>query len=348
MGHPELVNRTPFVLDSLFVADENGTPLCVPVLKATFRIGDGGALSVAEEQLPLSPSGSFRGDPAESSCIYEPETAFFKPATDVVLIGHAYPEFAGATEVLAGISVGPVRQVVKVIGDRAMVRQGETIVMTPPRPFERIPLVYERAFGGWDRRHPDPAYHRFEERNPIGTGFRDPSFDADDELRLPNLEDPERPTQFYGDRPPPVGFGFVSPNWAPRRHFVGTYDEVWASTRSPLLPEDFDRRFFNAAAPGLVAPGYLKGDEPVIVRNAASERRLAFRLPGVPRPVCQYELRGRKRIKARLDLDTVIVNTDEMILILIWRTHFRLPIGPHDVVFLRMHTKTHPFSFAER
>ncbi len=44
---------------------------------------------------------------------------------------------------------------------------------------------------------------------------------------------------------------------------MGLADEVWNKTRKPLLPKNFDRRYFNAAAPGLVAPGYLKGDEPV-------------------------------------------------------------------------------------
>src|SRR5262249_18692062 len=150
-----------------------------------------------------------------------------------------------------------------------------------PQPFDRIPLAYERAFGGWDRRHPVPDRHRVEARNPVGTGFRDSAFESDDEVRLPNLEDPERPFQAYGDCPAPAGFGFVSPNWAPRSQFAGTYDERWASARSPLLPEDFDRRFFNAASPGLITPGYLRGDERVIVLNASPERRLEFELPGI-------------------------------------------------------------------
>ena len=46
--------------------------------------------------------------------------------------------------------------------------------------------------------------------------------------------------------------------------YAGTYDKKWQEERAPLLPRDFSKRFLNAAAPGLVAPGYLRGDETVI------------------------------------------------------------------------------------
>jgi hypothetical protein len=340
VGHPELINGTPFALETLFVTNENGVPVCVPIVKATFALGADADVTVAEEQLPVNPSGTPYGDPDNSSYIYEPETAFFKPATDLVLIGHAYPEVIGATEVLTGIRVGNIQKLVKVVGDRVIARRSRVAAVTRPRPFDRIPLTYERAFGGWDRRHPDPERHRVEARNPVGTGYRDPILDTDDEVRLPNLEDPEQPFLSYGDHPAPAGFGFVSPNWAPRSQFAGTYDARWARNRSPLLPVDFDRRFFNAASPGLVAPGYLRGDEPVVVLNASPEGRLAFELPGVSPPACHYELRGGKKASGTTRLDTVIVNTDDRRLILIWRTHFPLRTGPHDLVILRVRSES--------
>ena len=34
MGHPAIDNRTPFAFDALYLADEEGRPLVVPVLKA--------------------------------------------------------------------------------------------------------------------------------------------------------------------------------------------------------------------------------------------------------------------------------------------------------------------------
>ena len=51
-----------------------------------------------EEQLKVDPEGKHVGEPGLSSMIYEPETAFIKLATDVVLVGTAVAPRAGATE----------------------------------------------------------------------------------------------------------------------------------------------------------------------------------------------------------------------------------------------------------
>ena len=87
----------------------------------------------------------------------------------------------------------------------------------------------------------------------------------------------------------------------------------------PLLPSDFDRRFFNAAPPDQIAPGFLKGDEPVVILNASPSGRISFSLPGVPPPQCRVELQGRRDQHLQTQLDTVIINTDENLLFLIWR-----------------------------
>ena len=100
----------------------------------------------------------------------------------------------------------------------------------------------------------------------------------------------------------------------------------------PLLPKDFDRRFFNAASPGLVASGYLKGDEPVAVVNASANPKLNFRLPGIPPPRCHVELRGGRQQTLTTALDTVIVNTDEDRVMLTWRAHLPVRDVPQDVV----------------
>jgi hypothetical protein len=176
----------------------------------------------------------------------------------------------------------------------------------------------------------------FEPRNPVGTGFGTPLVNDGDHVRLPNIEDPNQVIQRYGDAVTPCGFGFTSPDWQPRAGFAGTYDDQWSRQRKPLLPVDFDRRFFNAAAPGLVAPGYLRGDEDVVVLNAGPVPRLAFRLPGVPPPRCRVAVRGRPDAELRPCLDTIIVNTDDMLLMLIWRAYALTAGGPHDVTAIQV------------
>ena len=99
MGHPILENKTPFAFEPLFLADEEGRPLFVPIVKATYEMRERGQLSLAEKQVPVNIGGEYWGDPEKSSYKYEPETAFIKPATDIVLIGHAYAPKPRVTEV---------------------------------------------------------------------------------------------------------------------------------------------------------------------------------------------------------------------------------------------------------
>jgi hypothetical protein len=337
MGHAAIENKTPFAFAENYLSDEEGRPVLVTIIRATYEIR-GKRLVLAEKQLPIAIEGELTGAHAElggdraesgpdvSSYRYEPEAAFTKPATDVVLIGHAVAPRGGTTEMDVGFQVGRVSRAARVIGDRVWVRGG----MTKPQPFERLPLVWERAFGGWDHTAPgeNPA---FDQRNPVGTGFRAPNGAFQDGVRLPNIEDPRDRLTTYGQSILPVGFGFTSANWQPRASFAGTYDAAWMKERMPLLPKDFDRRFFNAAAPGLTAKGYLRGDEPVSVVGASPVGQVSFSLPGIERPRCRVELVSRRDVSVATELDTIVVDADEDRVFLTYRGHVPLRFGPHDV-----------------
>jgi len=329
MGHPTLENETPFAFDMMGLADEDGRPLLLLVVKATYALEPSG-LKLADEQVPVTWSGESWGKPGESSDKYEPECAFIKSATDVALIGHAYPPQKGATEALVALQVGPLKKAVRVLGERTWFKSMGHVTATRPLPFDKIPLTWERAFGGWDKT--DAANPSFEPRNPVGVGFRASPRHFEEGLKLPNLEDPAaEPLREFGQRVVPAGFGFTSPHWHPRAKHGGTYDEAWNKSRKPLLPRDFDRRFFNAAAPGLVAPGYLKGDEPVIIAGAFPSGRRAFSLPGQAPPVVTVALAGRDDATPEMRLDTVILDADAEQVLLLWRGHVVLDDGLHDL-----------------
>lgn len=333
MGHPKVKNETPFAFEFMGLPDEDGRSLLLLLVKATYSL-KGPSPWLEEEQVPVSWTGEPWGTPGESSDKYEPEGAFFKAATDVALIGHAYPPQKGATEGLVALQVGPLKKVVRVVGERVWFKSMGRVAATKPLPFDTLPLTWERAFGGWDRT--DAAKPAFEPRNPVGTGFRASPRHFEEGLKLPNLEDPAEPLREFGQKVTPVGFGFTSPHWQPRARYAGTYDEAWNKTRKPLLPRDFDRRFFNAAAPGLVAPGYLKGDEPVIINGASPKGRLAFSLPGQATPVVTLEVEGTGTTTPPLRLDTVILDMDAQRLLLLWRGHVVLPEGIHDLGSVRI------------
>jgi hypothetical protein len=332
MPHAEIRNSTDFAYVATVVSDEQAVPQYVSVVQAEYSFSASGTLELLEEQLAPSLGGEWYGDTSTSSIKLEPLFAFLKPATDIVLIGHAHAPHVGATTVQVGIMVGPVRKIARVTGDRRLVRRLGVSAMSAPEPFEKIPLIYERAFGGWDRTDEDPEKHSYEARNPVGTGFRRGASGADDEFAVPNVEDPEQPFRSYGDTPVPAGFGFIAANWQPRVTFAGTYDKKWNENRKPLLPEDFDRRFYNSASPGLIAPGYLVGDEPVALLGMTPEGRVGFHLPRVPPPVCTVHTRGRKRTELRMSLDTLIVDADRRVVSLQWRASLPLRDTPHEVV----------------
>ena len=266
----------------------------------------------------------------------EPQVAFTKPASDIALIGHAYPSSQERTEGLVGIRVGSVQKLARVFGNRRLVKRLGFSTLTAPELFDRIPLTYEHAFGGWDRRDKNPEKHRFEPRNPVGIGYRDPDLSGDTDVPMPNLEDPDHLVKSASDRPPPAGFGFIAPDWQPRARFAGTYDKAWNDQRKPLLPKDFDRRFFNAASPGLIFPGHLRGDEPVVVIGATASGRVSFNLPGLAAPACRLVLKSGKPVELQALLDTLVVDMDRQTVTMTWRAHATVRRGIHDVVALEL------------
>jgi hypothetical protein len=237
---------------------------------------------------------------------------------------------------MVALQVGPLRKGVRVRGDRVFYQALGTIHMTEPSPFEKIPLRWERAFGGWDRSSADPRRHQLEPRNPVGVGFRASGAVFQPESRAPNLEDPAEPFKGWGHRSRPAGFGFVNPSWEPRAALSGTFDDKWQAERAPLLPTDFDRRFMNAASPGLVAAGYLRGNEPVVVSGASPDGHLRFELPGLVQPRIAVERAGQADAEVVLNLDTVIVDTDVMRVFLLWRGNMVLEREPLEVQSMRI------------
>lgn len=332
MSHPAIVNRTRLALAPLFVGDEDGYPSLVLVVKGTFTIPESDVqLVLAREQVPVLLEGEFWGEPDTSSYRLEPEIAPFKPGTDVVLLGHTFPENEKQTELEVGFRCGPVQQLARVVGDRTWIKKLGRIRPSDPAPVGRLPLQAERAFGGWDRSAEDPKKHRMEMRNPVGVGYHVSRSSFVEGLPVPNLEEPGAPVKSFTGSLRPALFGFTSPGWEPRIRHAGTYDKKWEKQRKPLLPADFDPRFYNAAPPGLIAPGRLRGDEAVTVIQAGRRARTNFYLPGIHPPRARGVLRSDEDFELQTELDTVIVDADADRVHLLWRARLRLRSGPEDL-----------------
>ncbi|MEO0558953.1 MAG: DUF2169 domain-containing protein [Bacteroidota bacterium] len=335
----EILNSSPFQAAPAAVADLDGADYLVLLLKATYTLDGQGGMAPSETQRPVELADTFVGDPGTSSLTYASDLSMGKASTDVILVGSAYPSRAGDRESEVGIQVGSARATLRVFGDREWQSALGVTRMSRPAPFECIPLQYERAAGGTDTTPSAERDHAFEPRNPVGVGFRaSRSRRVVDASRLPNFERPDELIRTPDDRPAPAPVGFVAPGWTPRADYAGTYDDAWANTRSPLLPSDFDPKFFDVAPPGLSVPGRLNGNEHGAAMGVSPYGLLRFTLPGL-QPSAEAAGRSLGRCPVELALDRVVVDGDAGLhgeVVLVWSGGLRVPHGFHDLEALSL------------
>lgn len=319
-------NYTPFAAERSWVRDKNGAEVWLVAVRGTFSIFPDGTMEIAEKQGDVCMAPVYCGEPGKSSLLYESDLFHTKPQTDIILHGHAYaPKGTYATRADVGMRVGNLSKSLRVFGDRYWERGFLGMKMTRPKPFEKMSIVYERAFGGWDQKSDNPKKHSWEPRNPIGTGF---AVEAKHLVgqKLPNVEYPKSLISSWKQRPCPAGFGPVAGNWQPRLQFAGTYDKKWEEERLPLLPEDFDERFYQCSLPDQQVARYLHGGELAELFNLTPHGHLKFRLPIVKLHFDTHF--GSETISHTANLHTVIIEPDHSRLIMVWHTmlpcHFKV------------------------
>jgi hypothetical protein len=330
----QIDNRTPFAAAQGWVRDREGVEVRLVVVKCTFDIKPDGSTEISKEQPPVLRVPEYYGEPGKSSIKYEADLILTKKTTDILLLGHAYaPGGKAVAELDVGFRVGPVQKVLRVFGDREWGAFGAS----QPRPFVKMPLVYEHAFGGVDRQSQHPE-RDWEWRNPVGTGFaisRDNARGA----RLPNIEYPEKLIRNWDNRPPPAGFGPTASYWQPRVSFAGTYDDHWMKTRQPLLAEDMDDHFFQCAPIDQQSLQFLRGGEPVVLLNLTPDGELRFDLPKL---YLGFETRfydGSREVHKNRSLHAVILEPDFPRVSLVWHTaltcHFKVRKLERTIVRLK-------------
>ncbi|MFO0755484.1 MAG: DUF2169 domain-containing protein [Byssovorax sp.] len=298
MAEPGFQNRTPYRAAPFLLLDERAAHTLTLIVKATFDLGPVGVRRSAE-QAPIVTAPVHRGLPGASSLVRDSDLCVGKPGTDVVLVGHAEAERPGATECLVSLAIGPIFKQVRVLGDRVWARAGGRLAPSAPAPFESIPLVWERAFGG-------PGF----EQNPVGVGLASPGqADHLDGAPLPNLEDPRAPITEAGACPPPACFGWVCPGWMPRRARAGTFDAAWERSRFPHLPLDFQRLYHSGAPDDQRAERPLAGGESLEVQGISRGGPIRETLPRVALDG-RYRMRGEEPRRLDFTLDTVLIDGD--------------------------------------
>ena len=321
MQEPALYNRSGFVASALPILDRDGVPCRVVIVKASYAIQVGGELRLAERPREVRLGDEPWGAPEIPDLRLPGDFCSAKVGCDFVLSGHAVPPVGPACHrVDVGIRVADRIKLLRVHGSRTWRRAVLGVVPWPSEPMVPTPLSWSRAYGGLDLSDPDRPLE--EPRNPVGSGI------ARHTERLvgtaaPQIEAPDAPIGAAGGRFAPVGCAPLGRSFAPRRQAAGTYDAAWIRSGYPARPADYSEVHENCAAEGLVFREPLRGGEEVRITGVRADGALGFLLPK-HRVVVEAVIDGAS-IERRPHLDTVVVDSDAMVLELVWRALFRCP-----------------------
>jgi hypothetical protein len=305
-----LTNDTAYASGRIWGRGKDGVHEWIVVVKGTFDIKPDGKLIRAEKQVEPLLVAEPNGEEGKSSLRYEADLVGPKPTTDILLNGTAYaPKGRPATEFLVSLRVADVYKQIKVVGDRGWKSGPFGNGPSAAVPVAQVPIVYERAYGGFDQSNPDPTKQRLDTRNPVGCGLI-----SHPGLPVPNFEYPGRRMEQVG----PAGFGPLASYWSPRREWQGTYDDAWKKDRFPLLPADWDPRSLLCAPADQRPASHLRGGELVELENLTPNGKLSFLLP---RLYFGFRTMIDKRIEEHNGrLATVIIEPDHPRVILVWQS----------------------------
>ena len=303
-------NNTSLPLQAIIVPNEHGKHELIVVVKATFNSLQ--QLKLASEMQEIHLKDVFWGDPQSSSPRYVNEMHLGKPGTDILMHAHAYaPNGQAVKESDVSISVGQYSLSLKIFGDRSW--QSSNI-----KPFVRIPLVYEYAFGA-----------PMNEFNPVGRS----------ETLLANIEDPQLLVDNEKSSPMPTCPGPIAAHWKTRYPLAGTFDQQWQETRMPYLPGDYDRRFNHSAHPQLQTQEPLKGGENYRLQGVHPLEVLEGKLPFCPLKLEVILTDKVDAIEIALKYDTVHFEPDSDQVHISWRANHVCLNNAKDVISINMDFK---------
>lgn len=284
----------------------------VLVVKGSFDLVDGATATARPE--PTLPGGDlYSEDEPTGLLLAAGDFSVLKPKCDVIFQGHAYAPGGSSPAMQVVLKVkgahGRVDRTLHVFGDRTWQRALIAVAPSEPAPFEKLPITWQRAFGG-----PELA------TNPHGVGHRaQPGRDG--VVRLPNFETPGQQIKSPDDTPQPASFAPIHPLNKARWSLLGTYDKSWFKERWPYFPKNFDYGYFQASPPNQRLEKAVGDEEYELVGLVPGHPKIKGRLPSLK--VRAFGIKtvaaGGKLVEIPLKLDTITFFGDESRVDLVWR-----------------------------
>lgn len=319
----ELRNQTPYTAGFFNCVVSRDELLGAVIARATFRMEKGSL--VLDHQNPF-PVGSEPLKLPEGEL--DREVPFLRKGVDLMILGHAYAPNGKPVESLSmTIKVGEkfLRRIL-VIGDR--VWEGDINHLKPsrPKPFLKIPLSYQRAYGG--KSLGEAGLMAFP-ANGEGRGFY---LTAEQALGnpLPNLEDPENPIQSWKDQPNPVGTGPYPASGSLRlmNSIELTKDPTKEQIKHPsdIKIKRIKPEFFNNAHPSMIIYEPIQTGDVVEVSHLTPEGPFRFNLPDLSMHA-HVQLENRHFLFPS-HLESIVILGDERRVFFTSRIAFRYRIIP--------------------
>ncbi len=248
-----------------FQRDEQGHEVWILAAKRGWLWREGQWVETAEVELYDDPV--YIAEPGSSALVYDHDFVIDKQNTDVIVHGKARTYGARALNYheCRLLVDGHIDKVLAVHGPREWITHGGGITLSAAHTFTEQNIDYSLAIGG-------------DERNRLGGGIAT-STKALLAQPVPGIF---YPTEDWGIKVKHLrvaGFGPLPPFFSDRYRYAGTFDEQWQQNRRPILPEDFDRRFYQCAPFDQQCQGYLQGGERIMLSGFNHDDTLSFRMP---------------------------------------------------------------------
>ncbi len=278
------------------------------VCKATFELmPDVSPLAAAQEPVVLADVYGGAG----GSLTLASELVPFKKRPEVLVLGHAHaPEGRPVSSLVARLAIGEIDKAVQVVGDRYFQLDGR---LGEPATFTRMPLTWDRAAGGPDTVNPAGR--------PTGDGA---PVDFFGRVLAPNLLPAGLTMTSRNEIVPPVGFGPIAPRWPSRTACIPRHAAGWEPSRwhERQLPVDLDLACFNAAPADQQRTLPFADDALHVEHLHPRFPMLSTRLAAVSPVVTVDQGSGPQPLQLRCD--TLVLDTDRGLAMLVWRAHVLL------------------------
>ncbi len=289
----DFVNETPFAASiartELLWRD---LLLATVVLKSTYDVDPRtGALRPSEEQPPVAEADVDTGlGPLDMDLVP------VKSQCDLAVYGYAQTESPdrAVESMRVTLAIGEFRRTVAIFGDRFWTKRGSAFEPSRPAPFSRMPIVWERAYGG-SAFHTDDLEAPYPS-NPDGRGFVAMASRVEG-TPLPNIEEVDQLLTSWDQRPLPAALTGVRRTSALR----GTRG-IHADLERQMTR--LDASAFTFAHPRMQLGSYPAGAR-VELEGMTPGRRWGFVLPP-PRAHAVLGL-GNARYELPFEPDTIVL-----------------------------------------